>query len=239
MRQIIFDTETTGIKPKEGHRIIELACLELVDGKATGNNLHFYINPEGKEIEAEALSVHGITPDFLKDKPTFREIAPAFVNFVRGAEILAHNADFDVDFVNAEFERLQMPPLWDVAAKITCTLKMAKSIEPSKRASLDVLCQRYGVDNSGRTLHGALLDCELLAEVYLKMNESAPPFIDDEETAKLPRPPVQRITETLSIPAFLPSAEDEAAHEKYLDFLSAKGEKKVVWQTEKKPSPRI
>lgn len=170
MRQIVLDTETTGIDPKEGHRIIEIGCVELVNRRLTGNHFHVYINPQ-REIEQEAIEVHGITNEFLADKPVFASVAQEFIEFIRGAELVIHNAPFDVGFMDHEFAL-------NVASKnivtrdicrVRDTLTLAREMHPGQKNNLDALCKRYGIDNSHRTLHGALLDAEILADVYLMM----------------------------------------------------------------------
>jgi len=168
MRQIVLDTETTGLNPRSGDRIIEVGCVEIVNRRLTGNNFHSYINPE-RDSEEGALAVHGLTREFLSDKPKFAEIADQLRDYLRGAEIIIHNAPFDVGFLDAEFKRLELPCFTEHVAHITDTLVLAREIYPGKRNSLDALCDRYGVSNAHRTLHGALLDAELLAEVYLAM----------------------------------------------------------------------
>jgi DNA polymerase III subunit epsilon len=167
-RQVILDTETTGLSPDEGHRIIEVGCLELVDRRPTGRTLHHYINPE-RLIDARAKEIHGISEEQLADKPLFAALANEILEFVRGAEVLIHNASFDVGFLNAELARLNAPMFHEVAGSITDTLLMARELHPGKRNSLDSLCDRYGISNAHRKLHGALLDAELLAEVFLAM----------------------------------------------------------------------
>lgn len=166
MRQIVLDTETTGIDPNDGHRIIEIGCVELVERKLTGRNYHVYINPE-REVEAEAITVHGITNEFLEDKPKFATVAHDFFEFIKGAELVIHNAAFDVGFMDAEFARLK--PVLKTAdhCGIVDTLAIARKKHPGQKNNLDALCKRYGVDNSNRDLHGALLDAEILADVYL------------------------------------------------------------------------
>lgn len=166
MRQIVLDTETTGIDPNDGHRIIEIGCVELVERQLTGRNYHVYINPE-REVEAEAITVHGITNEFLEDKPKFAEVANDFFEFIKGAELVIHNAAFDVGFMDAEFAR--MKPVRKTAdhCGIVDTLAIARKKHPGQKNNLDALCKRYGVDNSNRDLHGALLDAEILADVYL------------------------------------------------------------------------
>ena len=168
-RQIVLDTETTGLEVNQGHRIIEIGCVELVNRRITGRHYHQYIQPE-RDIDAGALEVHGITQEFLAGKPTFSEIADEFVEFVRGAELVIHNAPFDVGFIDAELDRLE-PRVCalDGYCSVIDTLQMARHKHPGQRNNLDALCQRYEIDNASRTLHGALLDAEILAEVYLAM----------------------------------------------------------------------
>ena len=167
-RQIVLDTETTGLSAEGGDRIIELGCVELLNRKLTGNNLHLYFNP-GRDSHEDALKVHGITSEFLRDKPKFAEVAQEVLDYLAGAEIIIHNAAFDVGFLNAELKRLGRQPFHTVAAKVTDTLLMAREMFPGKANSLDALCRRLGVDNAQRQLHGALLDAQLLTDVYLAM----------------------------------------------------------------------
>ena len=173
LRQIVLDTETTGLDPKQGHRIAELACIELIHRKKSGRYFHHYINPE-REIEADAADVHGLTLERLRDEPKFAEIAPALLEFISGAQLIIHNAPFDVGFLNSELELAGLPILKDHCPVIIDTLKLARELHPGNRNNLDALCERYQIDNSQRTLHGALLDTELLAEVYLAMTTSVP-----------------------------------------------------------------
>lgn len=168
MRQIILDTETTGLDPNQGHRVIEIAAVEMVNRRLTGVNLHRYVQPD-REIDPGAMQVHGISNEFLLDKPRFGDIAGEFMEFVQGAELIIHNAPFDVGFLNMELKLAGQPPLAGLVAGVTDTLAMAKALHPGQRNNLDALCKRYGVDNSARTLHGALVDCELLAAVYLAL----------------------------------------------------------------------
>ncbi len=171
MRYVVLDTETTGLEPREGHRIIEIGCVELLGRKLTGRHFHAYINPE-REVDEGAVAVHGITDEFLADKPRFAEVAAEFLEFIRGAELIIHNAAFDVGFINHEFALLKnAAEFGEVTDHCTVldTLLMARERHPGQRNSLDALCKRYGVDNSGRDLHGALLDSEILADVYLAM----------------------------------------------------------------------
>jgi DNA polymerase-3 subunit epsilon len=168
MRQIVLDTETTGLNPRTGDRVIEIGCVEIFNRKLTGNNFHRYINPERDSDEA-ALAVHGLTTEFLRDKPRFHEIAEELREFVQGAEVIIHNAPFDLGFLNHEFERIGLPPFVKHCSSVIDTLVNAKELHPGKRNSLDALCDRYGISNAHRKLHGALLDSELLADVYLAM----------------------------------------------------------------------
>ena len=169
MRQIILDTETTGIDPKQGHRVIEIGCVEMIDRKLTGNHYHVYINPE-RAVEQKAIEVHGITNEFLADKPVFSAIADEFLEFIRRAELVIHNAAFDVGFINHEFSLLRrgFPNVEDCCG-VFDTLALARKKHPGQKNNLNALCKRYFIDNSSRTLHGALLDSEILAEVYLAM----------------------------------------------------------------------
>ncbi|GHT95402.1 hypothetical protein FACS1894116_10860 [Betaproteobacteria bacterium] len=168
MRQIILDTETTGLNPRRGHRLIEVAGVEMENRRLTGRHLHFYCNPE-REVDAGAMSVHGVTNEFLEDKPKFAQIAKELVDFIADAELIIHNAPFDLGFLDMEFARLDLPPTQKICANVLDTLSMARELHPGKHNNLDALCERYQISNAHRTLHGALLDAELLAEVYLAM----------------------------------------------------------------------
>ena len=168
MRQIFLDTETTGLSPDAGDRIIEIGCIEMVNRRLTGNNLHFYLNPQRRSHE-DAVKIHGLTEDFLADKPLFAAVAEEFLAYVDGADIVIHNANFDVGFLNAELRRVQSRPFAACVASVTDSLTMARELFPGKSNSLDSLCKRLEVDNSNRALHGALLDAGLLAEVYIRM----------------------------------------------------------------------
>jgi len=179
MRQIVLDTETTGLNPNLGHRLVEVAAIELSDRKVSDRSFHRYLNPE-REIDEGAASVHGLTLDRLQDEPKFAEIAPAFLEFISGAELIIHNAPFDMGFLNAELARAGLPLLNN---PVIDTLKFAKDLHPGKKNNLNALCDRYMVDNSHRTLHGALLDTELLAEVYLAMTRGQESLLGDEAAA--------------------------------------------------------
>lgn len=183
-RQIVLDTETTGLNPRQGNRIIEIGCVELVNRKLTGNNFHRYINPE-RDSEEGALAVHGLTTEFLSDKPKFSEIVEEFLEYVQGAELIIHNAPFDMGFLNAEFELLGRGTFNQYVGTVIDSLVQAKELHPGKRNSLDALCDRYEISNSHRKLHGALLDAELLADVFLAMSRGQNSFISlDDETEK-------------------------------------------------------
>ncbi|MET3513315.1 DNA polymerase-3 subunit epsilon [Pseudacidovorax sp. 1753] len=182
-RLIVLDTETTGLSAENGDRVIELGCVELVNRKLTGNDLHLYFNPE-RESHEDALRVHGLTTEFLRDKPKFVTMARDVVEYLRGAELIIHNAAFDVGFLNKEFERAGLQPLRDYVAEVTDTLVMAKQLFPGKRNSLDALCDRFGVDRSNRTFHGAKLDAQLLADVYINLTRGQDALLIDIDTGE-------------------------------------------------------
>ncbi len=228
MRQIVLDTETTGLSPKEGHRIIEVGCLEMVNRRLTGNNLHFYINPE-REIEREAQDVHGISNEFLKDKPAFADISKQLLDYLSGAELIIHNAPFDVGFLNHEFKREN--PVFRLITHyctIIDTLVLARHKHPGQQNSLDALCRRYHVDNSNRDLHGALLDAELLAQVYLLMTGGQTQlFTTDagEVKAKQVKVAIRRVkAEREELPIIAATDEENKAHNEFIKMLKEKGE---------------
>ena len=181
MRQIVLDTETTGLSAENGDRIIEIGCVELLGRKITGNHFHHYLTPQ-RDSHEDALKVHGISNEFLRDKPEFSVIASDFLNFIAGAEIIIHNASFDIGFLNKELERLNLGRLTEHVAGVTDTLSMAKEMFPGKRNSLDALCDRLGVNNAARTLHGALLDAELLADVYICLTRGQNALLIQEDS---------------------------------------------------------
>lgn len=220
MRQIIFDTETTGLDPSQGHRIIEIGCIEVVNRTVTGNNLHLYLNPD-RDSDPEALAVHGLTTDFLADKPRFNEVAAEFLAFIQGAELIAHNAAFDVKFFNAELKRIGQGELAGQCGKITDSLMMARTLYPGKRNSLDALCDRLGISNAHRTLHGALLDSQLLAEVWLSMTRGQDALlidVDDNGPSNGAGMAVGSFDGTV-LPILSASADELAAHQEYLAGL--------------------
>lgn len=184
MRQIVLDTETTGLDPNDGHRMVELACVELVNRSLTGNHLHLYLNPD-RDSDPEALAVHGLTTEFLSQHPRFNQVVDQFVDFIRDGELIIHNAAFDTKFLNAELKRCGLPKVDTLCTKITDSLLYARELHPGKRNNLDALCERYGISNAHRTLHGALLDSELLADVWLAMTRGQDALLMDfEEDSK-------------------------------------------------------
>jgi DNA polymerase-3 subunit epsilon len=222
MRQIFLDTETTGLYPSQGHRIIEIAGVEVINRQLTRNHFHVYLNPD-REIDPAAQEVHGITLEFLHDKPRFSDIADEFLDFVKGAELIIHNAPFDVGFLNAELGRIDRAKIEEVSAGIIDTLRLAKDMRPGQRNSLDALCRHFGVDNSKRTLHGALLDAELLADVYLAMTRGQESLmIEMLETAAV-AVEVSIATTSKTLVVLTATAEELAAHEQYLEALSDAG----------------
>ncbi|HBH36942.1 MAG TPA: DNA polymerase III subunit epsilon [Curvibacter sp.] len=230
MRQIVLDTETTGLSADNGDRIIELGCVELLNRKLTGNNLHFYFNP-GRDSHEDALRVHGISNEFLRDKPRFAELAEEILAYLRGAEIIIHNAAFDVGFLNKELELIGKPRFAEFVSGITDTLAMAKEMYPGKRNSLDALCDRLGVDNSGRTLHGALLDAELLADVYINLTRGQDALLIDAAETSSAAGSFERIDlSAFELPVLRASEQEQAAHEDLLNQLDKASGGKTVWR---------
>ncbi|WP_354623863.1 DNA polymerase III subunit epsilon [Psychromonas sp. MME2] len=227
IRQVVLDTETTGMNKDgmiyRGHRIIEIGCVELINRRLTGRHFHVYINP-GQAVDPEAITVHGITDEFLQDKPTFTEIADDFIDFIKGADLVIHNAPFDVSFMDQEFRFLnKKTQTTEEMSTVTDTLVMAKKLFPGKRNNLDALCDRYGIDNKHRVLHGALLDAEILADVYLlmtggqtKLNLSTS-SVNDSDTTRRPR----QVQSPLTI--ICATDEENEAHQKRLDIIDKSG----------------
>lgn len=229
MRQIVLDTETTGLDPRQGHRIIEIACIELANRRPTGHHLHKFINPE-RDIDEGAAAVHGITLDFLADKPKFADIVDEFLEFITGAELIIHNAPFDTGFLNAELDRLGRVPVETVCNGVTDTLKMAKELHPGKRNNLDALCERYAIDNSQRTLHGALLDTELLAEVFLAMTRGQNTLMIEPEAApRARRNEEPRRGERKPLLVRRASADEVASHEQILAGIDKETRGGCLW----------
>ena len=231
-RQIVLDTETTGLSAQAGDRIIELGCVELVNRKLTGNNLHLYLNPE-RDSHEDALKVHGISNEFLRDKPKFADCVQDILQYLQGAELIIHNAGFDVGFLDKELELVGLPPLATHVDSITDTLAMAKELYPGKRNSLDALCDRLGVDNSGRTLHGALLDAELLADVYINLTrgQDALLIIDDEQDSATGANFVQIDLRSFNLPVLPASEQEAAAHEEVLTQIDKASGGKTIWRS--------
>ncbi|MBX9965810.1 MAG: DNA polymerase III subunit epsilon [Burkholderiales bacterium] len=228
-RQIVLDTETTGLDPGLGHRIVELACVEIVNRRPGARDFHRYVNPE-RPSDPGALEVHGLTEEFLSDQPKFRDVAPEFLEFVAGAELIIHNAPFDVAFLNAELALLDLPPITQHVSGVTDSLRLAKDLHPGKRNSLDALCERYAVDNSARTLHGALLDARLLAEVYLAMTRGQDSLIiDHAEAGPAARTAVAQ-SGPLDLVVLRASAEETAAHAAYLAGLDKASKGACLWR---------
>jgi DNA polymerase-3 subunit epsilon len=218
MRQVFLDTETTGLDPNQGHRIIEIAAVEFNNRQSTNKKYHSYINPE-REIDAAAEEVHGLSLEFLQDKPLFQEVAQDFLNFIQGAELIIHNAPFDVGFINAELGRLGLAKLEDNEVHITDSLQFAKDLRPGQRNSLDALCRAYDIDNSERTLHGALLDAQLLGEVFIAMTRGQEAISMDfvEENSALTKKEID-FTKLKVIKA---TSSEVQAHELYLERIQA------------------
>ncbi|HYC48505.1 MAG TPA: DNA polymerase III subunit epsilon [Burkholderiales bacterium] len=228
MRQVILDTETTGLDPALGHRVIEIAGVEIVNRRLTGNHFHRYVNPE-RDSEEAALQIHGLTHEFLKDKPRFREIAAEFLDFVRGAELVIHNAGFDVAFIDYELKLLQLEPVGTCCAGVVDTLKMARELYPGKRNGLDALCERHAVDNSHRTFHGALLDAQLLAEVYLAMTRGQESLIVEHETLQISVEPIRVLPLPSSLVVLVPTPEEYAAHAFELADIDKVSDGRCLW----------
>jgi DNA polymerase-3 subunit epsilon len=231
MRQIVLDTETTGLSAEGGDRIIELGCVELFARKLTGKNLHFYFNPE-RDSHEDALKVHGISNEFLRDKPKFAELSDEILDYLSDAEIIIHNAAFDVGFLNKELERVGKKPFKTYVSGVIDTLVMAKEMFPGKRNSLDALCDRLEVDNSGRTLHGALLDAELLADVYIHMTRGQEALLIDagDTPADTQSVKVQVDLSTYVLSVLPANVQELAAHDEVLTQLDKSSGGKTVWR---------
>jgi len=228
MRSVVLDTETTGLNAKLGDRIIEIGCVEILNRRITERTWHHYFNPQRKS-EAGALAVHGISDDFLEDKPKFGDLAADFLDFIRGAALVIHNADFDVEFLDAELKKAGFDPLMRQGVTIVDTLKEAKELHPGRKNSLDALCERYQIDNSHRTLHGALLDAALLAEVYLAMTRG-----QDSLAIEFDRPRAASLApaaqgERPRLIVVQPSAEELAEHARLLAGIEAETKAPCVW----------
>jgi DNA polymerase-3 subunit epsilon len=233
MRQIFLDTETTGLAAREGHRIIEVGAIEIVSRRITERRLHHYVNPE-RDSDEGALAVHGLTRHFLSDKPKFGEIVDELLDFVRDAEVIIHNASFDLEFLDDELKRLARPPFAEHCARVTDSLTLARELHPGKRNSLDALCERYGVSNRHRTLHGALLDAGLLAEVYLAMTRGQDSLVIDLETGSEALDSAPLDLSRLRVLAA--GAEEAAVHEAVLDGIDRQCRSGAVWRRALSPA---
>lgn len=238
MRQIVLDTETTGLETKEGHRIIEIGAVEIFKRRITGKHLHFYINPQ-REIDAGALAIHGISNQFLADKPLFTDVVDEFIRFIDGTELIIHNAAFDVGFLDYEFRLAKLPQTIKSLCEVTDTLLMARQLHPGQKNSLDALCKRYSVDNSNRALHGALLDANILARVYLAMTGgqcSLLGSIDDVDQNKKQAKQEQMLQhdvadiELSALPVVSANEMEVGEHQKFLQLVSKKSSGKLLWQ---------
>jgi len=228
MRQIVLDTETTGLEAELGHRVIEIGGVELVNRRFTGNNFHRYLNPE-RESEAGALEIHGLTTDFLRDKPKFAEIAREFLDYVSGAQLIIHNSAFDLSFLDRELDLADLKPMKEHCSGIVDTLRMAKDMHPGKRNSLDALCERYQIDNSARTLHGALLDAQLLAEAYLAMTRGQESLVMEVETGQATDAGPDAVAGKVELFVLRASKEELAAHAKQLEDIDKASKGACLW----------
>ena len=232
MRQVVLDTETTGIGAEKGHRIIEIGCVELIDRKLTGRHYHQYINPQ-RPSDEEAIGVHGITDEFLADKPLYGQVAQSFYEFIEGAELVIHNAPFDVGFMDAEFRRINFP-MTNTFCTVLDTLVMARDMHPGQRNSLDALCKRYGIDNSHRELHGALLGAEILSDVYLMMTggQTDLMFMAGNDSDELSAEDILKqldVVDSTSLNVIKATVDEITAHNEILDILDKKSDG-AIWR---------
>jgi len=233
VRQVVLDTETTGLEPSQGHRIIEIGCVELINRRLTGNRYHQYLQPD-RDIDEAAVEIHGITNDFLVDKPRFAEVAADFMGFIRGAELIIHNAPFDVGFINHELKlwREEAGQVGDFCSVLD-TLEQARQLHPGQRNNLDALCKRYGIDNSQRELHGALLDAEILADVYLAMT-GGQVSLSLDGTRENGAAEVAVVTQLSAarppLPVIRADSEEIAAHQRYLQSMAKKNGGICIWE---------
>lgn len=229
MRQIVLDTETTGLEPELGHRILEIAAVEIANRRTTGRNFHRYVNP-GRESDEAALRVHGITTEFLADKPKFADIVADLLAFIDDGELVIHNAPFDVGFMDHELKRVDRLPLSHYCPRILDTLRLARELHPGKRNSLDALCERYQIDNSGRSLHGALLDAQLLAEVYLAMTRGQEALIVDLPQTRAQEQAEEAEVGELHLVVVAADAAERAAHQALLEEIEKESRGACVWK---------
>jgi DNA polymerase-3 subunit epsilon len=230
MRQIFLDTETTGLSPESGDRIIEIGCVEMLNRRLSGRNLHFYLNPQRPNSE-DAVKVHGLTEEFLADKPLFASVAEELMDYLAGAEIIIHNAAFDIGFLNEELKRIGRSRFNDVAASVTDSLTMAREMFPGKSNSLDALCKRLEVDNTNRALHGALLDAGLLAEVYIRMTRGQNSLVIDALDGGAEQIAISPIDlSAFTLPVILATDDEAAAHDSLLAELDKASGGRTVWR---------
>jgi DNA polymerase-3 subunit epsilon len=229
MRQIILDTETTGLDPKLGHRVIEVAAVEIVDRRPTGNHFHRYVNP-GRASEEAALEVHGLTEEFLRDKPKFGDVVKELLEFIAGTQLIIHNAQFDCAFLDAELGLLDLKPVAEYCPDVVDTLRMARELHPGKKNNLNALCERYQVDHSTRTLHGALLDANLLAEVYLAMTRGQDSLIIDATPTPQAQAATRRASGKLELIVLAAAEEELAEHAKQLADVDKASNGACVWK---------
>lgn len=230
MRQIILDTETTGLNPDDGHKLVEVAAVEVINRQLTGKNIHLYVNP-GRDSDPEALQVHGLTTEFLQDHPAFEEVAQQVIDFVTDAELIIHNAPFDTKFLNAELTASGFKTIESYSAKITDSLVYARELFPGRRNSLDALCERFGISNEHRVLHGALLDSELLAQVWLAMTRGQDSLLMDfahEDNGNASKD--INGGKLNNLPVLLADAEENTLHQEYLDTLDKLSKNETVWR---------
>ena len=228
MRQVVLDTETTGLNVERGHRVIEIGCVELLERRLSGRKLHYYLNPDRSSDEG-ALAVHGISDESLRDKPRFAEIVGELLEFVQGAELVIHNAEFDVEFLDRELELAGLGKLEQYVSSVVDSLALARDLHPAKKNSLDALCERYAVEHSHRTLHGALLDARLLAEVYLAMTRGQESLVMELETPAAIAIAAAGVDVSLLI-VLRASPEEAAAHERYLDAMEREAKAGALWR---------
>ncbi len=235
MRQILLDTETTGLEPSDGHRIIEIGCVELINRRLTGQHYHQYLNPE-RDVDAGAQEVHGLSAEFLSDKPLFADVVDDFLDFIRDAEVIIHNAPFDIGFINSELQRFDPASIpIDSICEVLDTLSMARELHPGQRNSLDALCRRYDVDNSQRELHGALLDAEILADVYLAMTGGQADLLfdpDEKQTGHGKAGNRQLSSDRPKLRVILPTTEELVAHKERLAAIEKASNGLCLWKSE-------
>jgi len=235
MRQIVLDTETTGLEVAQGHRIIELAGVEIVNRRLSGRTFHRYVNP-GRDIDPGAIEVHGLTAEFLQDKPAFAALAQELLEFVRETELIIHNAPFDIGFLDCELGLLDLGPITEHCARITDTLRMARELHPGKRNNLNALCERYQVNNSARTLHGALLDAQLLAEVYLAMTRGQETLVIDLAPGGRQASDALADLSTLDLVVLPASAAELALHQRQIEDIDKASKGACVWKRLETPA---